>query len=91
VGFSNGTGTAGTYYQLNGSLVNGALIDGGPNSLTGHTNVDLLGRYIFDVRSGSVVPGTPEPSTWAMMLVGFAGIGFLARRASRQKLAAARG
>jgi hypothetical protein len=29
---------------------------------------------------------TPEPSTWAMILVGFAGIGFFARRASRQKL-----
>jgi hypothetical protein len=31
---------------------------------------------------------TPEPSTWAMILVGFAGIGFFARRAPRQKLAA---
>jgi hypothetical protein len=25
-------------------------------------------------------PSTPEPSTWAMMLIGFAGIGFVARR-----------
>jgi PEP-CTERM motif len=25
-------------------------------------------------------PSTPEPSTWAMMLIGFAGLGFVARR-----------
>jgi hypothetical protein len=27
-----------------------------------------------------VVAGTPEPSTWAMMLIGFAGLAFAARR-----------
>ncbi len=31
----------------------------------------------------------PEPSTWAMLLVGFAGLGFAARRAQRDKTAAA--
>jgi hypothetical protein len=31
------------------------------------------------VTSGSITP-VPEPSTWAMMLLGFAGIGFLAYR-----------
>src|SRR6202167_5744391 len=31
----------------------------------------------------------PEPSTWAMMLAGFAGIGFLSYRASRKTAAAA--
>jgi hypothetical protein len=89
-GFSNGTADASTFLQFDGSLVNGALIDGGPDSLTGHTNVDLLGRYVFDIRNGSVVPGTPEPATWAMILVGFAGMGLLARRASRRSQAAAR-
>jgi hypothetical protein len=73
--------------QLNGSLVNGALIDGGPDALISNTNDGVLGRYVFDVRSGSVVPGTPEPSTWAMILVGFAGMGLLARRASHRKQA----
>jgi PEP-CTERM motif len=30
-------------------------------------------------------PGTPEPSTWAMMLLGFAGLGFAGyRRAARR-------
>jgi hypothetical protein len=29
-------------------------------------------------------PGTPEPSTWAMMAVGFAGLGFVGWRSSRK-------
>jgi len=36
------------------------------------------------------VSGVPEPSTWAMMLLGFAGIGFMAyRRKSKPALLAA--
>jgi PEP-CTERM motif len=35
----------------------------------------------------TVTPGVPEPSTWAMMILGFAGIGFMAyRRKSRGAL-----
>jgi hypothetical protein len=33
-------------------------------------------------------PGIPEASTWAMMLVGFAGLGFVGYRASRAAFAA---
>lgn len=83
-GFSNGTGLPGTFYQFPGSLVNGALIDGGPNSLTGHTNDGVTGQYLFQVRNGAVIVpptgGVPEPATWAMMLVGFAGMGAVLRR-----------
>jgi hypothetical protein len=31
-----------------------------------------------------VTPGIPEPSTWAMMILGFAGVGFMAYRRSRK-------
>jgi hypothetical protein len=31
--------------------------------------------------------GTPEPSTWTMMLLGMAGLGFAARRRTRSALA----
>jgi PEP-CTERM motif len=33
-----------------------------------------------DITLGSATPGTPEPSTWAMMIMGFAGLGYIARR-----------
>jgi hypothetical protein len=39
---------------------------------------------------GPVAPAVPEPSTWAMLLLGFAGIGFMAyRRKSKTALLAA--
>jgi len=38
----------------------------------------------------SVTSGVPEPATWAMMILGFAGVGFMAyRRKSKQALMAA--
>jgi hypothetical protein len=51
-----------------------------------------------ELNSGTFAPGTsgsftltgvPEPSTWAMMLVGFAGIGFAGYRARRRATAIA--
>jgi PEP-CTERM motif len=33
--------------------------------------------------------GTPEPSTWAMMLVGFAGLGFAGYRRTRKPVSIA--
>lgn len=67
VGYSNGlSGDANVYYQLPGSLVNGALIDGGPNALiSGHVNSSVNGRYVFFVRNGVVmsVPTGSGPLT----------------------------
>jgi hypothetical protein len=44
--------------------------------------------YLLDLVPTSVtvsVPGAvPEPSTWAMMLLGFAGLGFAAHRGRRR-------
>jgi hypothetical protein len=43
-----------------------------------------------DVKFGSVTTAVPEASTWAMMILGFAGIGFVAyRRKSKPALMAA--
>jgi hypothetical protein len=47
---------------------------------------------VFPGNSGNVliasvsaeVPGVPEPSTWAMMLLGFAGLGFVFRKSRRK-------
>jgi hypothetical protein len=38
--------------------------------------------------SGSLASGAvPEPSTWAMMLLGFAGLGFMAYRKTKNRAA----
>jgi Nidogen-like len=61
VGYSNGTGTAGTFFELPGSHVPGSFIDGGPDQLR---NAILLsttpGRLHFLVRNGQVIM-TPPP------------------------------
>lgn len=37
---------------------------------------------------GDITPGVPEPSTWAMMLIGFVGLGFMAYRRKTSATAA---
>jgi hypothetical protein len=48
-----------------------------------------LGVEIYAVNSGGSITPVPEPSTWAMMLVGFAGLAFAGYRASRRTAATA--
>jgi hypothetical protein len=74
-GFSNGTGSPGTSFELTGSAVNGALIDGGVNALITHSlNSDVMGRYIFSARNGTIIvdAGVPEPGTFALLGLGLA-------------------
>ena len=54
-GFSAGTGAAGTFFQIPGSLVNGAFLDGGPNALVTSTNDGVPGQFLFPVRNGTVL------------------------------------
>jgi hypothetical protein len=80
-GFSNGSGNPGTSFELPGSAVNGALLDGGANALiSNRLNSDVDGRYIFFARNGTVSTDLPEPSTWLMMGAGLAGLLAVRRR-----------
>lgn len=70
VGYSNGSGT--DFFELPGSQINGAFLDGGPNELISLTNVDLPGRFVAVVRSGQIsneVGGTDEEEEVEVVVV----------------------
>ena len=87
VGFSNGTGTPGSFFELAGSAVNGAFLDS--NQQTGliynSLNSSVDGRYTFFARNGAVTPEpVPEPSCVLGMLA-FGALGAGSLRKSKQK------
>jgi hypothetical protein len=83
-GYSNGlSGANNAFYQLPGSLINGALLDGGPDSLAANSlNSTTPGRYDFEVRNGQLVASTPEP-----MSVGLFGVAFIVLAIRKKRVA----
>jgi hypothetical protein len=92
-------GTGGQYLLLGSiSPTGSAACFAASDSGCGHGNVQLKVDGDSYVDSGSAYQGVteigiaavPEPSTWAMMILGFAGVGFMAyRRKSKPALMAA--
>jgi hypothetical protein len=74
VGFGDGTGNSETLQSSLHTGLNGILQD---HSLW------------FDANLVVIPSGVPEPSTWAMMILGFAGVGFMAYRRRNQGAALA--
>ena len=72
-GWASGTGE---FYELPGSGVNGAFINGGPYALVGKS-------FVFEVRNGVLTP-IPEPKTWAMLLAGLGIVGAVSKHRRRQ-------
>lgn len=75
VGFSNGTGAAGTFFELAGSAVNGAFLDSGPLAtalILNMLNSDVAGRYVFQARNGEIIvpSDVPLPAGVVLLLSG---------------------
>jgi len=79
VGYADGSGAAGTYVQLAGSLVNGALLDGGTNSLVAGSNDGTPGQYVFVPDSGQVASAAPEPGSIVLLGMGVLGLAVVRR------------
>lgn len=63
VGYSNGlSDTSNVSFELAGSAVNGAFLNGGSKALVAsNLNSSVLGRYLFSSRGGNIDNGNPPP------------------------------
>jgi hypothetical protein len=84
---------AGTYYLVlqNAVLTNGGFYfwdeNDGPSSATNNI-AGAIGSESFQILGTTNVSATPLPSTWFLMLSGFAGLGFFAYRGTKKGSAA---
>ncbi len=84
-------------YGLMFSIGGGIVVDLFDNGVSPTTGADYGGYGVgvansdmaLDYVAGGVSASTPEPSTWAMMLLGFTGLGFAGYRTARKTAAAA--
>jgi hypothetical protein len=91
------TGSIFAQYSLT-KIPGGDNVGGGPFELgvcnlsiplcSDTVNGDLVASFV-SFNDASISNAVPELSTWAMMLIGFAGIGFMAYRRQRRALATA--
>ena len=68
------------------ALNEGTCLTGQQHSGPFHqSEVSIIGVNLWQGFDGTITP-VPEPSTWARMIVGFAGVGFLAYRRRNTQL-----
>ena len=69
-----------------GNLTNIPIFNGNTNILTINYTARGNGSYGGNLSFVPVAAAVPEPATWALMLLGFAGIGFAMRRRTKQQV-----
>lgn len=85
VGYSNGSGVEGTFFELAGSAENGAFLDGSDSGLSliaNMLNSNVAGRYVFFARNGeiTVTDAVPLPGAALFLVTGAAGMAAARRR-----------
>jgi hypothetical protein len=71
--------------DMEASIYTNALHGMVSSELDPYFSTDVPGyTFVFGQGIGNGAGAVPEPSTWAMMLLGFAGLGFVGYRASRK-------
>jgi hypothetical protein len=84
-------GPLGYFTNISGSLQSGTInFTGGlANGATTYFSLEYpLSAADFTGGGGGITPGVPEASTWAMMLIGFASLGFASYRRAKATAAA---
>jgi hypothetical protein len=71
------------YHIAYGRAAPASALDSASGGYTDSTVTDVL-TDVGDTGAGQTLTAVPEASTWAMMLVGFASLGFMAWRRTRQ-------
>lgn len=79
-GYTNGTGSPGTYYEFPGSGAPGSFLDGSPTGLIHHSlGSPIPGRYVFSIVHGGQ-PVIPAPAALVLGGIGMGVIGWLRGR-----------
>jgi hypothetical protein len=78
----HGAAVGGEVYLTQGTDLD-IVVGGAGTSIGGFDGGGGGGSFVWDPVAIPVQP-VPEPSTWAMMLLGFAGLGYAGWRARRQ-------
>lgn len=82
LGYLSGSPLSGTATFDNTTLADLGLTDGTYTWTWG--SGDHADSLTLEIGASAITAGVPEPSTWAMMILGFCGIGFLAYRRKDQ-------